>query len=91
MTISVLRRAVLGGGLILAIAACQSGSSDWTKAGAGPGDLQRDLQDCQAQAAAMSPLVWDQRSQQMQVDELDIMQRRTTCMLIAGWKLTPRK
>jgi hypothetical protein len=90
VAISVLRGAVLGGAA-LALAACRSGSSDWTKPGAGPADLQRDLQACQAQAVAMSPLVWDQRSQQMQVDELDIMQRRTTCMLIAGWQLTPRK
>ena len=90
MMISVLRGAVLGG-VAVVLGACQSGSSDWTKPGAGPGDLQRALQDCQSQAAAMSPLAWDQRSQQMQVDELDIMQRRTTCMLIAGWKLTPRK
>ena len=35
--------------------------------------------------------VWDQRSQQMQVDDLDVMQRTTTCMMISGWELTPRK
>jgi hypothetical protein len=90
MMISVLRGAVLGG-VAVVLAACQSGSSDWAKPGAGPGDLQRALQDCQSQAVAMSPLVWDQRSQQMQVDELDIMQRRTTCMLIGGWQMAPRK
>jgi len=55
------------------------------------GDLERDRQTCRAQAVAMSPLVWDQRSQQMQVDDLDVMQRTTTCMMISGWELTPRK
>jgi hypothetical protein len=87
----ILRDAALGGTMLLSLAACQSGSSDWTKPGAGPGDLERDRQTCRAQAAAMSPLVWDQRGQQTQVDELDIMQRTTTCMMISGWQLTPRK
>ena len=87
----ILRGAAICGAILLSLAACQSGPKDWTKPGAGPGDLERDRQTCRAQAAAMSPLVWDQRSQQMQVDDLDIMQRTTTCMMISGWELTPRK
>lgn len=90
MTTIVLRGA-LGGAILFALAACSTGPKDWTKPGAGPGDIERDRQDCRAQAAAMSPLVWDQRSQQMQVDDLDVMQRTTTCMMIKGWQLTPRK
>lgn len=86
-----LRGAALYGAILLSLAACQSGPRDWTKPGAGPGDLERDRQACRTQAAAMSPLVWDQRSQQMQTDDLDIMQRTTTCMMISGWQLTPRK
>jgi hypothetical protein len=91
VTIAIVRGAILSCGIALSLAACQSASSDWTKPGASDGDLQRALQDCQAQAVAMSPLVWDQRSQQQQTDELDILQRQTTCMFISGWQLTSRK
>jgi hypothetical protein len=91
VTRAILRGAVLSCGIVLSLAACQSAPSDWTKPGASDGDLQRALQDCHAQAIAMSPLVYDQRSQQLQTDELDILQRQTTCMFISGWQLTPRK
>ncbi|HEX3500450.1 MAG TPA: hypothetical protein VHT04_14110 [Stellaceae bacterium] len=91
MTRADMRGAVLSCGIVLALAACQSGPKDWTKPGAGPADLQRDMQDCRAQAVAMSPLVFDTRSQQQQVDEVDILLRQTTCMMINGWQLTPRK
>jgi hypothetical protein len=87
----ILRGAAICGAILLFLAACPSGPQDWTKPGAGPGDLERDRQTCRAQAVAMSPLVWDQRSQQVQVDDLDVMQRTTTCMMISGWELTPRK
>lgn len=91
MSRAFVRGAVLSGAIALVLAACQSTPSDWTKPGAGPTDAQRALQDCHAQAVAMSPLVYDQRSQQQLPDELDIMQRQTTCMMIGGWQLTPRK
>jgi hypothetical protein len=94
VTGAIVPRVIVRGALLscgIALAACQSAPSDWTKPGASDGDLQRAQQDCQAQAVAMSPLIFDQRSQQQQTDELDIRQRQTTCMFISGWQLTPRK
>ncbi len=35
-------------------------------------------------------MVYDQRTQLVQTDELDVMQRQTTCMMVGGWRLTPR-
>jgi hypothetical protein len=93
VTRAVVRGAALICGIaaVLAAAACQNGASDWAKQGASDADLQRALQDCRAQAAALSPMAYDQRTQQIQVDEIDVMQRQTTCMLVGGWRLTPRQ
>ena len=82
--------AVLAAGIGLLLAACQNSPSDWTKPGASAADLQHDLQECRAQASALSPMVYDQRTQLVQTDELDVMQRQTTCMMVGGWRLTPR-
>ena len=71
---AVVRGAALAGGMALWLAACQASPSDWTKPGASDADLKRDLQDCRAQAAALSPMVYDQRTQLVQTDELDVLQ-----------------
>src|SRR4029077_11981401 len=44
VTMHILRGAAICGAILLSLAACQSGPRDWTKPGAGPGDLERDRQ-----------------------------------------------
>jgi hypothetical protein len=93
MTGTIARRAALTGAiaLVLALAACQNAASDWSKPGASGADLQRDQQECQAQAASLSQPVYDQRTQLVQVDPLDVIQRESSCMLVRGWRMTPVK
>ena len=93
MTGTIARRAALTGAIAiaLALAACQNSPSEWTKPGASDADLQRDQQECQAQAASLSQPVYDQRTQLVQIDPLDVTQRQTTCMFVSGWRLTPVK
>ena len=89
MTGTIARRAALTGAI--ALAACQNAASDWSKPGASGADLQRDQQECQAQAASLSQPVYDQRTQLVQVDPLDVIQRESSCMLVRGWRMTPVK
>jgi hypothetical protein len=93
MTGTLLRRAALARviAVALALAACQNAASDWSKPGASGADLQRDQQECQAQAASLSQPVYDQRTQLVQVDPLDVIQRQSSCMLVRGWRMTPVK
>jgi hypothetical protein len=93
VTRTIARGAALTGGIAiaLALAACQNSPSEWTKPGASDADLQRAMQDCQAQAASLSQPVYDQRTQLVQIDPLDVTQRQTTCMFVSGWRLTPVK
>jgi hypothetical protein len=75
----------------LLLAACGGPRETWTKPGVSDIDLQRDLQQCDAQANAAAPVYYDPRSMSAVSDPQSIERSQFSCMTGRGWQMTPRQ
>ena len=74
--------------IVVGCLGCCAPAGPWSRPGADEGELQRDLAQCAAQAAASSPQYFDARQMSVVSDPQDAVRQQRTCMIARGWQST---